>query len=153
MLRADAGSGSDYQSGTPRGTGATGTGSNYDTDRNQGAALTSGNVRSHIPGEQGSDRRGQQVCALFSCLPVGNWVAYLLLQLPGCIRQDSKTKAVVVGHTNDQHSFVVFTARFSRIAGDVCHLERVVTRLNGLFVCLIRTPQIVGIPCIVNNKC
>lgn len=55
---AGTGSGSDYQSGTPRGTGATGTGSNYDTGSNQGAALTSGNVRSYLPG---AENRGDQV--------------------------------------------------------------------------------------------
>ena len=64
---ANAGTGSDYQSGSTRGVGATGTGSNYDTGSNQGTALTSGNVRSHIPGEQGSDRRGQQVIVRSLC--------------------------------------------------------------------------------------
>ena len=54
---ASAGTGSDYQSGF-RGTGATGTASNINTGSSQGTALTSG---SHIPGEQGNERRGQQV--------------------------------------------------------------------------------------------
>ena len=64
-----SGGGSEYQSGTPRGTGATGTGSNYDTGSNQGAALTSGNVRSHLPG---GEHRGEQVielsCVLSGCV-------------------------------------------------------------------------------------
>ena len=57
-----SGSGNDsYSSGEPRGTGATGTGSNYDTGSNQGAALTSGNVRSHLPGSEANrERKGEQ---------------------------------------------------------------------------------------------
>lgn len=57
-LGSGTGTGSDtYGSSGTRGTGATGTGSGYDTERNQGAALTSGNVRSHIPGTQDNQER------------------------------------------------------------------------------------------------
>lgn len=68
------GSGSDYQSGTPRGTGATGTGSNYDTGSNQGAALTSGNVRSYLPG---GENRGEQVIDSSKCSACMAWYCIL----------------------------------------------------------------------------
>ncbi len=56
------GSGSDsYGSSGARGVGATGTGSNYDSGSNQGAALTTGNVRSHLPGtEDNKERKAEQ---------------------------------------------------------------------------------------------